>query len=87
MQSIEELHDVKKITVDALQALIDSLNVNYIAAQKESKETIKRMMHDFNIKKDYLRKDLELKQYYIESLETRTIKLNQIKNDKEKEIY
>jgi len=76
LKSIKELYDVKKITIDVLQALFDLLNSNHIVAQEESKETIKRMVHEFNIKRYYLRKDLELKQCCIESSEIRTIKLN-----------
>ena len=49
LQYIEEMYNIKKITIDALQVLINSLNRDHITVQEESKATIKRMAHDFNI--------------------------------------
>ena len=50
------MYNVKKITINMLQVLIDLLNGNHIIVQEESKVTIKRMIHDFNIKKYYMKK-------------------------------
>ena len=55
------MYDVKKITIDALQVLIDSLNGNHVIVQEESKAIIKKMTHDFNMKIYYMRKELDLK--------------------------
>ena len=87
LHHIKEIYDVEKITIDALQVLIDSLNGDHIITQEESKAIIKRMKYDFNIKKYYTKNNLESKQWQIESLKTRNIQLNQIQNDKEEEIH
>ena len=76
LQSIEEMYDIEKITIDALQVLIESLNRDHIMKQEELKKKIKKITYEFNIKKYYMKKDLEAKQQYIKSLEIQNITLN-----------
>ena len=45
------------------------------------------MIYKFNIKKYYMEKDIDSKQWHIKSLETRNIILNQSRNEKDDEIY
>ena len=80
------MYNVKKITTDILQVLIDSLNRDHITAQEELKAAIKKIIYNFNIKKYHMKKDLELKQQCIKLLEIRNIALNQIRNEKDEEM-
>ena len=76
LQNIEELYNVEQITTETLQALINSLNSNHVTTQEELKAKMKKMIYEFNIKKYYMEKDAQSKQWHIESLETRIITLN-----------
>ena len=76
LQNIKELYDVEQITTEILQALINSLNSDYITAQEELKAKIKKITCNFNIKKHYMEKDMQSKQRCIKSLEVRNIVLN-----------
>ena len=87
LQNIEELYDVEQITTEILQALIDSLNDDHITVQEELKAKMKKMIYKFNIKKYYMEKDIDSKQWYIKLLEIRNIILNQSRNKKDNEIY
>ena len=81
------MRNIEKITIDALQELIKSLNRDHIMEQEELKKKIKKIICEFNIKKYHTKKDLEAKQQCIESLEIQNIVLNKSRNKKDDEIY
>lgn len=55
---IEEMRDVEKISADAMQILIASLNNDYAMVQEVSYREIKKLKYEIVIKKQKITKDL-----------------------------